>query len=115
MDISLTPQLESIVRSKVKTGLYNSASEVIREALRMMEQVTQMRKNSVDLLDKKTQNQLSSPYTKEEIQEISAGISQSEFYSEEISDIQDFHLLSEKSFSFWDNKSDNIYSTCDEI
>ena len=37
MHISLTPELEKIVKSKVKTGLYNNASEVIREALRFME------------------------------------------------------------------------------
>jgi len=36
MHISLTPELENIVRSKVNTGLYNNASEVIREALRFM-------------------------------------------------------------------------------
>ena len=34
MNISLTPELEKYVRSKVATGLYNNASEVIREALR---------------------------------------------------------------------------------
>jgi antitoxin ParD1/3/4 len=34
MHISLTPELESQIREKVKTGLYNNASEVIREALR---------------------------------------------------------------------------------
>ena len=37
MHISLTPELENIVKSKVQTGLYNNASEVIREALRFME------------------------------------------------------------------------------
>jgi len=37
MHISLTPELESRIRSKVETGLYNNASEVIREALRFME------------------------------------------------------------------------------
>jgi antitoxin ParD1/3/4 len=37
MHISLTPELESRVRAKVETGLYNNASEVIREALRFME------------------------------------------------------------------------------
>ena len=36
MNINLTPQLEQLVRSKVTTGLYNSASEVVREALRLM-------------------------------------------------------------------------------
>jgi len=37
MHISLTPELEARVRSKVDGGLYNNASEVIREALRFME------------------------------------------------------------------------------
>ncbi len=34
MNISLTPELENEVRRKVESGLYNNASEVIREALR---------------------------------------------------------------------------------
>jgi antitoxin ParD1/3/4 len=38
MDISLTPELEAIVRRKVESGLYGDASEVVREALRMMEE-----------------------------------------------------------------------------
>ena len=37
MHISLTPELESLVKAKVETDLYNNASEVIREALRFME------------------------------------------------------------------------------
>jgi len=37
MHISLTPELEARVKAKVETGLYNNASEVIREALRFME------------------------------------------------------------------------------
>ena len=36
MNISLTPQLEKIVRDKVDSGLYNNASEVVREAIRRM-------------------------------------------------------------------------------
>ena len=35
MHISLTPELEKIVNDKVDSGLYNNASEVIREALRL--------------------------------------------------------------------------------
>ena len=35
MNVSLTPELEALVKDKVKTGLYNSSSEVIREALRV--------------------------------------------------------------------------------
>ncbi len=34
MNISLTPELERAVKEKVRSGLYNNASEVIREALR---------------------------------------------------------------------------------
>ena len=37
MHISLTPELEARIKAKVETGLYNNASEVIREALRFME------------------------------------------------------------------------------
>ncbi|MEK7661578.1 MAG: type II toxin-antitoxin system ParD family antitoxin [Pseudomonadota bacterium] len=37
MNINLTPKLEEMVREKVKSGLYNNASEVVREALRLME------------------------------------------------------------------------------
>lgn len=35
MNISLTPELEKAVKEKVDPGLYNNASEVIREALRL--------------------------------------------------------------------------------
>ena len=38
MNISLTPALEDYVRRKVASGLYNNASEVIREALRLLVQ-----------------------------------------------------------------------------
>lgn len=43
MNINLTPQLEALVRAKVTSGLYNSASEVVREALRLMEREDQLR------------------------------------------------------------------------
>lgn len=36
MNISLTPELEQLVSDKVKTGLYQTASEVIREGLRLL-------------------------------------------------------------------------------
>ncbi len=38
MNVSLTPQLESLVQRKVASGLYGSASEVMREALRLLEE-----------------------------------------------------------------------------
>ena len=38
MNISLTPKLETLIRNKVKSGRYNNASEVIREALLVLDQ-----------------------------------------------------------------------------
>ncbi len=38
MNISLTPQLEDMVKRKVSSGRYGSASEVVREALRLLEE-----------------------------------------------------------------------------
>ncbi len=38
MNISLTPQLENYIKQKVETGMYNSVSEVVREALRLLEE-----------------------------------------------------------------------------
>lgn len=36
MNINLTPRLEEMVRQKVMSGLYTSAGEVVREAMRLM-------------------------------------------------------------------------------
>lgn len=38
MNIVLTPELKALVERKVASGLYKSASEVIREALRLLEE-----------------------------------------------------------------------------
>jgi len=38
MNVSLTPELERFVSAKVLSGRYNSASEVVREALRLLEE-----------------------------------------------------------------------------
>lgn len=38
MNVSLTPELERFVSSKVASGRYQSASEVIREGLRLLEE-----------------------------------------------------------------------------
>ncbi len=43
MNVSLTPELENFVATKVQSGRYNSASEVIREALRLLEEQEQIR------------------------------------------------------------------------
>jgi antitoxin ParD1/3/4 len=38
VNVSLTKELEDLVAQKVKTGRYLSASEVVREALRLLEE-----------------------------------------------------------------------------
>jgi len=43
MNISLTPHFEELVKNKLDSGLYHSASEVIRDALRLMEERDQVR------------------------------------------------------------------------
>jgi antitoxin ParD1/3/4 len=43
MNVSLTPELEKFVSAKVEGGRYNSASEVVREALRLLEEHDQNR------------------------------------------------------------------------
>lgn len=37
MNVSLTPYFEAMIREKVASGRYNNASEVVREALRLLE------------------------------------------------------------------------------
>jgi antitoxin ParD1/3/4 len=43
MNVSLTPELEKLVTRKVKSGLYQSASEVIREGLRLLDDQDRLR------------------------------------------------------------------------
>jgi antitoxin ParD1/3/4 len=43
MNVSLTPELERLVNDKVATGLYTSASEVVREALRLFKEQDDIR------------------------------------------------------------------------
>jgi antitoxin ParD1/3/4 len=38
MNVSLTPELERLIHKKVESGLYLSASEVVREALRLLDE-----------------------------------------------------------------------------
>ena len=52
MNVSLTPTLEALVQAKVASGLYNNASEVIREALRIMDEHDQMKALKMEVLKK---------------------------------------------------------------
>lgn len=71
MNINLTPQLEEMVKKKVASGLYNSASEVIREALRLMEEQDRMRAAKLEQLREDIRDGLNSgeptPWEAEEI------------------------------------------------
>ncbi len=44
MNVSLTPELETLVNEKVKSGNYNSASEVVREALRLLKEQDELKR-----------------------------------------------------------------------
>ena len=44
MNVSLTPELETLVNEKVKSGDYNSASEVVREALRLLKEQDELKR-----------------------------------------------------------------------
>ena len=52
MNVNLTPQLEDLVRQKVASGLYTSASEVVREALRLMDEKDRLLGARLDQLRK---------------------------------------------------------------
>ena len=49
MNVSLSLPLEEYVSKKVESGLYNSASEVIREALRLLQEKEQKRERKAQL------------------------------------------------------------------
>lgn len=53
MNVNLTPELEALVHRKVRTGRYNSASEVVREALRLFEEKEHLRELQVRDIRKK--------------------------------------------------------------
>ncbi len=52
MNVSLTSELEEFVQEKVKSGKYLSASEVVREALRLLQEEDQIRQLRLEKLRK---------------------------------------------------------------
>lgn len=60
MNVNLTPQLEELVRSKVNSGLYTSASEVVREALRLMDEQDRWRQVKLEELRREVRQGLDS-------------------------------------------------------
>jgi len=55
MNVSLTPELEKYVSDKVASGRYTSASEVVREALRLLEREEKSRKEQLDEFNRELQ------------------------------------------------------------
>ncbi len=47
MNVSLTPELEQFVLSRVASGRYQTASEVIREGLRLLEEREEARETAL--------------------------------------------------------------------
>jgi len=55
MNVSLTPELEEYVSGKVQSGLYHSASEVIREGLRLLKQKDEVHRGRLEELRREIQ------------------------------------------------------------
>jgi antitoxin ParD1/3/4 len=47
LNVSLTPELERFVQSRVATGLYQTASEFVREGLRLLEERERSRETTL--------------------------------------------------------------------
>lgn len=47
-NISLTPELDQFIDSRVESGLYESASEVVREGLRMLRHREELQQKQVE-------------------------------------------------------------------
>jgi antitoxin ParD1/3/4 len=60
MNVSLTPELVQFVDVKVGSGRYNSASEVVREALRLLEERDQQRTSQLTTFNKELTRRLAS-------------------------------------------------------
>jgi antitoxin ParD1/3/4 len=52
MNISLTEELESLINEKVSSGMYHSASEVVREGLRLLREQDEIRRVRLEELRK---------------------------------------------------------------
>jgi antitoxin ParD1/3/4 len=48
MNVSLTPALEQFIRDRAESGDYNNASEVVREAVRLLKRMDERRQLRLD-------------------------------------------------------------------
>lgn len=60
MNVSLTDELEQFVQTQVKSGMYYSASEVIREGLRLLKEKDMLRQIKIEELRKEIQKGIES-------------------------------------------------------
>ncbi len=60
MNVSLTPELDHFVSTKVNSGRYNSASEVVREALRLLEEYDHARGAQIASFNREVSHRLES-------------------------------------------------------
>ena len=52
MNITLTPELERLVREKIETGYYNSVTELIRVALLLLDEREELERIKIESLKK---------------------------------------------------------------
>jgi antitoxin ParD1/3/4 len=60
MNVSLTPELDKFVIGKVESGRYTSASEVVREALRLLEEHDRARSAQIAVFNRELGARLAS-------------------------------------------------------
>jgi antitoxin ParD1/3/4 len=60
MNVSLTPELDKFIAKKVESGRYTSASEVVREALRLLEEHESARSAQIAAFNRELAARLSS-------------------------------------------------------
>lgn len=84
MNVSLTPELEALIQAKVATGMYNNASEVIREALRLLKDHDLLKEWKTELLKRELSMGLSS-------------LDRGEFSNESLEDIRQRVLDAQKN------------------
>lgn len=60
MNVSLTDELEQFVQTQVKSGMYYSASEVIRDGLRLLKEKDMLKQIKIEELRKEIQKGLES-------------------------------------------------------
>ena len=55
MNVSLTPELERYVNQKIESGLYQTASEVVRAGLRLLKEREDLHRQTVEELRRELQ------------------------------------------------------------